>query len=87
MKKRPLRPKSPAKTSGAEGMCLRPDRDVPGIICGYPLPCPHHTVTIDTTSDPPELRVPISAAPVISRDSLEHLKCVGRTLAAEQDDT
>lgn len=22
--------------------CQAPDRDVPGITCGYPLPCPHH---------------------------------------------
>ena len=27
--------------------CQQPDRDVSGIACGYPLPCPHHTVTID----------------------------------------
>ncbi len=27
--------------------CQRPDRDVPGIVCGYPLPCPHHTVFVD----------------------------------------
>lgn len=27
--------------------CNRPDRDVPGIKCGHPLPCPHHTVVID----------------------------------------
>jgi hypothetical protein len=24
-------------------MCDAPDRDVPGIRCGYPMPCPHHT--------------------------------------------
>jgi hypothetical protein len=23
-------------------MCQAPDRDVPALTCGYPLPCPHH---------------------------------------------
>lgn len=27
--------------------CQQPDRDVPRIVCGYPLPCPHHTAVID----------------------------------------
>ena len=25
----------------------QPDRDVPKIECGYPLPCPHHTVIME----------------------------------------
>lgn len=38
----------------AEGpiMCSRPDIDVPGIKCGYPLPCPRHTAIIDASEDP-----------------------------------
>lgn len=24
-------------------LCTAPDRDVPALRCGYPLPCPHHT--------------------------------------------
>ncbi len=31
--------------------CNHPDRHVPSIECGYPLPCPHHTVTIDVSSN------------------------------------
>lgn len=27
--------------------CQRPDRDAPKLRCGYPLPCPHHTVVLD----------------------------------------
>ena len=23
--------------------CKEPDRDVPGLICGHPIPCPYHT--------------------------------------------
>jgi len=26
--------------------CEQPDRHVPRIKCGYPLPCPHHTVFV-----------------------------------------
>ena len=26
--------------------CTKPDRDVPAIICGYPLPCPYHTLVM-----------------------------------------
>jgi hypothetical protein len=29
-----------------ETHCRAPDRDVPGIKCGYPLPCPWHTVVV-----------------------------------------
>jgi hypothetical protein len=27
--------------------CDKPDRDVPGIVCGFPIPCPYHTFVID----------------------------------------
>ena len=27
--------------------CKRPDRDVPSIECGYPMPCPYHTVIVE----------------------------------------
>jgi len=27
--------------------CGRPDRHEPRMTCGYPLPCPHHTVIVD----------------------------------------
>ncbi len=26
-----------------DGICQRPDRDAPKLVCGYPLPCPWHT--------------------------------------------
>lgn len=28
-------------------LCVCPDRDVPDLICGHPLPCPHHTIIIE----------------------------------------
>ncbi|KKN09208.1 hypothetical protein LCGC14_1049030 [marine sediment metagenome] len=27
--------------------CKQPDRNCPGLVCGYPLPCPWHTVVIE----------------------------------------
>ena len=30
--------------------CNKPDRDVPGIICGHPLPCLYHTAVIDLSN-------------------------------------
>jgi len=27
--------------------CKQPDRHAPKLVCGYPLPCPHHTVVIE----------------------------------------
>lgn len=27
--------------------CNKPDRDEPKLVCGYPIPCPYHTVVID----------------------------------------
>lgn len=27
--------------------CQQPDRDEPKLVCGYPLPCPHHTAIVD----------------------------------------
>lgn len=29
--------------------CQHPDRDVPALKCGYPFPCPYHTVEIDAS--------------------------------------
>lgn len=28
------------------GTCQLPDRDVPELLCGYPRPCPHHTIVV-----------------------------------------
>jgi len=61
--------------------CNKPDRDVPGIICGHPLPCPWHTVTIHTDKTPPTVEVPATAIPeVVDQDKLELLKDIGRAI-------
>lgn len=35
--------------------CQQPDRDVPKLTCGYPLPCPHHTLVLQADG---RVRVP-----------------------------
>lgn len=36
-----------AGRKGQHPMCQKPDRHVPKLTCGYPLPCPYHTVIVD----------------------------------------
>ena len=40
--------------------CQRPDRHVPKLVCGCPLPCPWHTAIIDT-EEPATLTMPVKA--------------------------
>lgn len=60
--------------------CKRPDRDVPELICGYPLPCPWHTVIIDTKLTPPTVTIPATAAPQINPKMLGLLKSIARDI-------
>ena len=41
--------------------CKSPDREFPKLKCGYPLPCPYHTVIIDVSDDPAQIVIPITA--------------------------
>ncbi len=41
--------------------CRHPDRDCPKLLCGHPLPCPWHTVTIHADRTPPVIEVPTTA--------------------------
>lgn len=41
--------------------CMQPDRDVPRLTCGAPLPCPYHTYIADLTTTPPTVTVPVTA--------------------------
>lgn len=47
--------------------CERPDRDVPSIKCGYPLPCPWHTAILEDG---------ILYAPKITNQQFKYLKKV-----------
>ena len=42
--------------------CRQPDRDCPKLICGYPLPCPYHTVVIHSEKQPPTIEIPIDSS-------------------------
>ena len=67
-------------------MCTKPDRDVPELICGYQLPCPHHTVMIHIHKTPPTVEIPATAEKLIDIGKLELLKEVARTLQETDDE-
>jgi hypothetical protein len=41
--------------------CQNSDRDALHMVCGYPLPCPYHTVIIDASSDPTTVTMPVTS--------------------------
>jgi hypothetical protein len=49
------------------GTCTHPDRDVPKLTCGHPLPCPWHTVRIEapgglhSSTTPATVTIPITS--------------------------
>ncbi len=55
--------------------CLRPDRDEPRIVCGYPHPCPHHTVVMEAGA------VTIPSDAVVNPRALDRLRQVARLFA------
>lgn len=57
-------------TKKLQGYCDKPDRDVPKIKCGYPLPCPHHTVIVDTTGEAVTVTTPIHSKAEAARGRL-----------------
>lgn len=44
--------------------CKHPDRDEPRLTCGYPLPCPHHTLIGDVAQQ--TVSVPLTAGVVVT---------------------
>lgn len=63
-----------------KGYCEHGDRDVPSILCGYPLPCPYHTVILDTTTEPPCVKIPAPRFKEVDLDTLEKLKKIARIM-------
>lgn len=62
-------------------ICQRPDRDAPGIVCGHPLPCPHHTVILDKNEvGEAQVRIPASAVPHVRPKALDALKTISRAI-------
>ena len=50
--------------------CKQKDHDGFDTICGYPIPCPYHTVIMDLTSKPPQLRIPVTAESALSKQDI-----------------
>lgn len=65
------------------GTCAQPDRDVSGLKCGYSLPCPHHTATIDTATG--GVTIPLELK--VGMKGVNRLRSVGRALRHEDDET
>jgi len=58
-------------------MCQKPDRHVPGIVCGYPFPCPHHTIILEEKEikDGPTLKRAVAL-----KTALKSAKLIGELL-------
>ncbi len=65
--------------------CKKPDRNIPELICGHPLPCPWHTVTVDTTKEPPIIQIPTTVDRPINKDQLEKLKEIANIIAEKDE--
>ena len=59
--------------------CNQPDRDEPRIKCGYPLPCPHHTLTIE----PKKSEITIPKGRRITASALKRVDQVTRVLSKD----
>jgi len=53
--------------------CKHPDHDCPKLLCGYPLPCPWHTVTIDANVTPPTVTIPVTSQMAHARRELAEI--------------
>ena len=58
--------------------CQRPDHDISSLVCGAPLPCPYHTVIIDTRPTVPTVTIPATAAPQMNPKMIGLLKQIAR---------
>jgi hypothetical protein len=64
--------------------CNKPDRDVPGMVCGYPLPCPFHTIVMHLDADRTSIEAPACAN--VSDAVKAHLLDIGDAIGAEDED-
>jgi len=61
--------------------CKHPDHDNPKMVCGYPIPCPYHTVIIDPEAQPvPTLTIPVTADAAMRQTARERLASIGIAL-------
>lgn len=67
------------------GLCNKPDKDFPELICGYPLPCPYHTIIIDPTADPvPTITIPATILKAANPKILKILKNIANILKKKE---
>ena len=61
--------------------CKHPDHDNPKMVCGYPIPCPYHTIIIDPEAQPvPTLTIPVTADAALKQTSRERLASIAVAL-------
>jgi hypothetical protein len=71
-------PLPPAGKSGDFVNCRHPDRDFPKMVCGYPLPCPYHTVIINADAKPVvTLTIPVTSDAAQSMTVRDRLASIG----------
>ena len=63
--------------------CKKQDKDIPEIICGHPLPCPYHTLTISLKGDPPTITIPATIIKKVKPKTLNRLKKIATVLKEE----
>jgi hypothetical protein len=69
------------------GTCRHPDRDCPKLLCGYPLPCPWHTVIVDESREPATVTIPVTSSAMRSpnRERVgEIARAIGPLLARDR---
>lgn len=62
--------------------CNQPDRHEPRMKCGYPLPCLWHTITLDISSEPNRIIVPITSASGVK--NIKKLKKIAKALSRKK---
>lgn len=60
--------------------CKKPDRDVPGIVCGYPFPCPWHSALIDLDPDAEGAEMTVVVGPKVPAAAVAKVLEVARAL-------
>lgn len=65
-------------------ICKKPDRDVPELLCGYPLPCPYHTILVNLEPEPPTITIPATITRRINLKSLVRLKKIANIISGQE---
>ncbi len=62
--------------------CNHPDRHCPELTCGFPLPCPWHTVIMDLEENPPTITTPVTQK--VPAQTMVRLKDIAVILSESQ---